>query len=101
MLIKTKTISVEIPETFEREVERLVERGMFKDTSEFIKFSLIKALLDVWDKLKVESSEEEFLEEIEDLRERLEKEGKLKSEEEVLEEIRESRGTFKKWRGLL
>ena len=100
-MIKTKTISVEIPETFEREVERLVEKGMFKDTSEFIKFSLIKALLDVWDKLKVESSEEEFLEEIKDLRERLGKEGKLKSEEEVLEEIRESREAFKKWRGLL
>jgi len=57
--------------------------------------------LDIWDKLKVESSEEEFLEEIKDLRERLEKEGKLKSEEEVLEEIRESREACKKWKGLL
>jgi len=100
-LIKTKTISVEVPETFEKEVEKLVEMGIFKDTSEFIKFSLIKALLDIWDKLRAESSEEEFLEEIKDLRERLGKEGKLKSEEEVLEEIKESREAFKKWRGLL
>lgn len=64
MLIKTKTISVEIPETFEREVEKLVEKGMFKDTSEFIKFSLIKALLNIWDKLRVECSEEESPEEL-------------------------------------
>lgn len=100
-MIKTKTISVEVPETFEREVERLVEKGIFKDTSEFIKFSLIKALLDIWDKLRIESSEEEFLEEIKGLRERLEKEGKLKSEEEVLEEIGEGREAFKRWRELL
>jgi len=54
----TKIISVRIPEFVDRQIEALVELGLFKDRSDFINYALQKTLFDMFDKIVVAPSED-------------------------------------------
>ncbi|NPB03991.1 MAG: type II toxin-antitoxin system ParD family antitoxin, partial [Thermotogae bacterium] len=54
----TKIISVRIPEFVDRQIEALVELGLFKDRSDFINYALQKALFEMFDKIVIFPSED-------------------------------------------
>jgi Arc/MetJ-type ribon-helix-helix transcriptional regulator len=54
----TKIISVRIPEFVDRQIEALVELGLFKDRSDFINCALQKALFEMFDKIVISHSED-------------------------------------------
>ena len=54
----TKIISVRIPEFVDRQIEALVELGLFKDRSDFINYALQKALFEMFDKIVISPSED-------------------------------------------
>ena len=82
-----KIITIRIPEGLERQIEEVIKLGMFKDKSEFIRFSILKVISDI----KKEEYYKRLLEEINMIREKLNKENKLLSDEEIVKIIKTMR----------
>ncbi|AEC52083.1 hypothetical protein PNA2_1167 [Pyrococcus sp. NA2] len=53
-----KIISVRIPEFVDKQIEALVELGLFKDRSDFINYALQKILFEMFDKIIIYLSED-------------------------------------------